>query len=220
MTHGPPRALAARTLFAFAAVMILWSIAWLIKYQLDRQSMWLANGPGTSLFWLLAKVIVWILPTWWLIRLSGRSLRDVVNARSWRSWVSWGTCIGLLISLSAVIPKWLQEKAILPHSLSDTTLSVLVIAPLFEEFLIRGAILGNLVPAMGFRWANVIAATCFVILHMPGWFMMGVLHDKLMHPLTGVLSIFVLGLCFGVATKKGGSFLGGSIAHFFNNLTA
>lgn len=200
--------------------MALWSAAWRLKVYLDRQSTEFADGLGAELFWLAAKVILWILPAWWLIRMSGRSLRDVANVRGWRVWVSWGIGIGLLISLTAVIPKWSQGKAIYPDSLTYATFNVLVIAPLFEEFLIRGAVLGNLVPAMGFRWANVTSAMCFVLLHLPGWFMMGTLYDKLAHPFTGVLSIFVLGLCFGVATQKGGSFLGGAIAHFLNNLTA
>lgn len=220
MTDCPPRTLAARTLFVFGAQMVMWSAVWLLKDQLGRQSTGSTDGFGESLFWLLAKVVVWILPAWWLVRQSGRSLRDVANIRRWRSWMSWGTGIGLLISLTAVIPKWYQGREILPDSLSYATLNVLVIAPVFEEFLIRGAVFCNLVPAMGALWANIISAICFVLLHLSGWFMMGALHDKLMHPLTGVLSVFILGLCFGVATRKGGSFLGGTIAHFFNNLTA
>lgn len=220
MTDCPPRTLTTRTLYVFGAQMVLWSAVWLFKDQLDQRSSWFTDEIGASLFWLSAKVVVWILPAWWLVRQSGRSLQEVANIRSWRSWISWGTGIGLLISLTAVIPKWYQGRAILPDSVSVATLNVLVVAPVFEEFLVRGAVFGNLVPAMGFRWANIISALCFVILHLPGWFMMGALHDKLTQPLTGVLSIFVLGLCFGVATRKGQSFLGGVIAHFFNNLTA
>lgn len=220
MTGCPPRILAARTLLIFLALMVAWSTVWLLKQQLDQNSTWFQSGLGASLFWQSAKVVVWILPAWWLIRMSGRSLRDVANIRNWRSWMCWGTCIGLLISATAVIPKWSQGKAILSDLLTYAAFNALVIAPIFEEFLIRGAVFGNLAPALGFQWANIVSAVCFVLLHLPGWWMMGVLHDKMVHPLTGVLSVFVLGICFGVATRKGGSFLGGTIAHFFNNLTA
>jgi len=218
--HPCENRLAVKTLTVFLFLMVVWSGVWLVKDMLDRRFHELTSGRGAALFWLAAKVIVWILPACWLIHISGRSIRDVANLSAWRSWTCWGTGIGLLISATAIIPKWIHGVSFLPDRLDYAAFNVLVISPLFEEYLIRGALLGNLIPAIGLARANMIAAFCFVLLHLPGWCMMGSLHTKLAQPLGGAFSVFLLGLCFGVATQKGRSFLGGSIAHFFNNLTA
>jgi membrane protease YdiL (CAAX protease family) len=84
----------------------------------------------------------------------------------------------------------------------------------------RAAVLGNLIPAMGFARANVFASIYFLLLHIPGWYMMGSLEQKLSQPIGGALSIVFLGLLFGWATQKGKSFLGGSIAHCLNNFAS
>lgn len=51
---------------------------------------------------------------------------------------------GLLIGLTGIIPNYLQGKAMLPTTFSWPLVNVLVIAPIFEEFLLRGAVMTNL----------------------------------------------------------------------------
>lgn len=200
--------------------MLAWSSAWLCKSALDAQFTWLASGTASAVFWLTAKLLLWILPACWFVWSSGRLLADVVNPAGWHRWVFWGGVVGMAIALTGIIPKVLRGDALLPKGFDYGTMNALVISPLFEEFLIRGALLGNLIPAFGFGRANLISAGCFVVLHLPGWFMMGSLGTNLSRPVGGALSIFVLGLCFGWAARRGGSFLGGSVAHFLNNLSA
>jgi len=95
---------------------------------------------------------------------------------------------------------------------------VLVIAPLFEEFLLRGAIQGNLEKGYSFWNANLISSVFFVILHIPGWYFMGVLVDNLTNPFGGALSIFLVSLAFGYAAHRSRSVMGGVLAHFLSNL--
>jgi membrane protease YdiL (CAAX protease family) len=129
------------------------------------------------------------------------------------------TCgVGLLIALTGIIPNYLQGNAILPAEFSYPLLNVLVIAPIFEEFLMRGAILGNLNQKYSFWTANGITSVMFVILHVPGWYFMGVLWDNLTNPVGGALSIFLVSLGFGYATYRSHSVMGGVLSHFLNNL--
>lgn len=110
-----------------------------------------------------------------------------------------GRGIGFLIALTGIIPNYLQENRLLPTEFSFPLLNVLVIAPLFEEFLLRGAIQGNLEKGYSFWNANLISSVFFVILHIPGWYFMGVLVDNLTNPFGGALSIFLVSLAFGYA---------------------
>ena len=219
-TFSTAKRLAKETLLGFAALILVWSLAWLGKSTLDTRWEWIASGAGSAVFWLSAKLLIWIVPACWWVRRSGRAFGAVVNLAGWRRWSLWGGGVGLAIALTAVIPKSLRGALLLPTTFDAGTINVLLISPLCEEFLIRGAVLGNLIPAWGFARANVISAACFAMLHLPGWYMMGSIEANLTRPVGGAFSIFLLGLCFGWATRKGGSFLAGSVAHFLNNLFA
>lgn len=219
-TRSAEKRLAARTLAGFCVLMLAWSSAWLCKSALGAHFPSLAGGTASAAYWLTAKLLLWVLPACVCVWSSGRRLADVANTAAWHRWLFWGGAVGLAIALTGIIPKVQHGAALLPNRLDYGTMNALVISPLFEEFLIRGALLGNLIPAFGFARANLISAVCFLVLHLPGWFMMGSLGANLSRPVGGALSIFILGLCFGWATRRGGSFLGGSVAHFLNNLFA
>jgi membrane protease YdiL (CAAX protease family) len=59
----------------------------------------------------------------------------------------------------------------------------------------------------------------FVALHVPGWYFAG-RPGRLMMPVGGGLSIFVLGLAFGYASHRSRSVAAAMIAHFMNNAAA
>jgi membrane protease YdiL (CAAX protease family) len=211
---------ANRTHAIFALLMLLWCAIWLFKSGVDMYCDWFQNTTFTAVFWLIAKTIAWIFPACVLIQASGRDFYSVFNLKEWRRWCYWGTIVGLLIASTGFLPKAITGQPLLLSKFDYGTLNVLLIAPLFEEFLIRAAILSNLIPLLGFVRANVIASFYFVVLHIPGWYMMGNLQTKLTLPIGGALSIFFLGLLFGWVSHKSRSFLGGSIAHCLNNLAA
>jgi membrane protease YdiL (CAAX protease family) len=192
---SPDSNLARRTLYAFAIMMLAWSIVWVAKRYLDAKLVWLNNDSASTIFWLVAKIAVWIVPAVMLLRLSGRDFASQVNLIEWRHWVSWGTAIGLIIAMTGIVPKLLIASPLLPSEIDFGMMNAMIVAPLFEEFSIRAAILGNLIPAFGFARANVVAAVCFVVLHIPGWYMMGSLVEKVSQPVGGALSVFILGLC-------------------------
>jgi len=205
------------TYLAFAAIMAAWIGAWLLKIHLEQNLSWLSTGLGSFLYWSAAKLLIWIAPAVWLLRKAGRSIREVFNLANWKAWLAWGGGIGLLLALTGIIPNYLQGKAIFPTSFDFALLNVLVIAPTFEEFLMRGAIQGSLTKRYSFATANVITSVLFVLLHVPGWYFMGVLAENLTSPVGGVLSIFLVSLGFGYAAHRSRSVMGGVLAHLLNN---
>jgi len=208
-----------RTTYAtFFYITVAWVGAWFLKVLLQESLVSLTTSSGSFLYWTIAKIIIWILPAWRLLRLSGRTPWQAMNLSNWKSWLVWGGGLGFLIALTGIIPKHLQGAQLLPVEFSFPLLNVIVIAPIFEEFLMRGAILGNLQQVYSFFVANTITSLMFVVLHVPGWYFMGTLAENVARPVGGALSIFLVSLVFGYATQKSRSVMGGVLSHFLNNL--
>jgi hypothetical protein len=123
-----------------------------------------------------------------------------------------------VIAATGFIQSLLRGDPVLPAGIDIPLLSVLTVAPIFEEFLMRGAIFGNLRQVHSVAVANIVSSLMFVVLHLPGWYFMGTLTENLVQPVGGALSIFLLGLAFGFATHRGRSVAAGMLAHFLNNL--
>ncbi len=206
------------TYYAYILLISAWIAAWLLKIRLDPNIAWLATSAGAFVYWTTAKLVLWILPALWLLRISDRRLREVFQFSHWRSWLAWGAGIGFLIALTGFVPKYLRGALLLPTELSFPLGNVLVIAPVFEEFLMRGAILGNLRQGYSFATANIVSALLFVGLHLPGWYFMGTLRENMAKPVGGAVSIFILGLLFGYAARKSNSVIAAMLAHGLNNL--
>jgi membrane protease YdiL (CAAX protease family) len=209
-----------RTYIVFAVQMAAWIGAWLLKISLEKISPWMQHNLGSFSYWTIAKIVLWIIPAFWLIRSSRRSIAEVLNLQNWKAWLGWGGGIGLLIGLTGIIPKYVQGRPILPTEFSFSLLNVLIIAPVFEEFLMRGAIQTNLHERYPFWLANIITSVLFVFLHIPGWYFMGVLWANLTRPIGGAFSIFLVSLLFGYAAHRSRSVMGGVVCHFLNNLFA
>ena len=202
----------------FLAIIIVWIGAWILKVNLEPAVSWLTAGWGSFIYWTAAKLLIWILPALWLLKRAGTSLFSLLNLSNWKEWLKWGGGIGLVIALTGIIPNYLQGRPILPTEFSTSLLNVLIIAPIFEEILVRGALLTHLRQSYSFAAANIITSVMFLILHVPGWYFMGVLVDNLTQPAGGDLSIFLCSLAFGYAAYRSDSVMGGILAHFLNNL--
>jgi uncharacterized protein len=222
MQNSPPAsALIRQTYVTFAALWAAWTLTWALKaLVLDARLGWPTTSLGGFVFWCAAKVLLWVLPALFLVGLSGRTLREVFNVGNWRGWLAWGGGVGFLIAITGFVPHALQGKPLLPTAFSIPLLNVLTVAPMLEEFLIRGAVFGNLLRGHSLRTANAVSALLFVLLHMPGWYFMGNLAENMTRPVGGAFSILVLGLLFGYAAYRGKSVAGAMIAHFLNNLAA
>lgn len=201
-----------------AAIYVAWIGAWLLKGLLDRHTAWAATQAGGFAYWTTMKLLLWIVPALIFIHLSGRSLRDVLGLSRWRHAVLWGGGAGLLLALISVATKAVQHKPLLPVSLSWPFFSAVVIAPVFEEFLFRGAVLGIFVRRYRFGVANLLTAALFLGIHLPGWWFQGRLWQNLVSPVNGALAILLLGLVFGLVAHRSRCLLASILTHSLNNL--
>ena len=209
------------TYLAFMAIVAGWIAAWIVKVRiLDPALPWFTSPAGAFAFWMTAKLTLWVGPALWLIRVSGRSLREVVNGSRWKHALLWGGSAGFAIALTALVPKYLDDRPLIHFTWSMPMINVLLQAPILEEFLLRGAVFGNLCRHHSLALANVASSLLFVALHLPGWYFMDTLAHNSSKPLGGALSIFLLGLVFGYVTHRARSFLAGSVEHLINNLFA
>ena len=144
---------------------------------------------------------------------------QIFNITNYRGWLLWGGGIGLAIALISFVSNYLNNKSFQPSiTFSIALLNVLVIAPIFEEFLLRGAVLGNLRQQYSFWQANFLSSLMFVVLHLPGWYFAGSLVENITKLVGGAAAIFGVSLLFGYAVKRSDSVIAGMLAHFLNNL--
>jgi hypothetical protein len=213
-----PLRIVLRTLALVVLVYLAWIVAHLAKGLLDDHVAWLKTSGGGFAYWTAMKVLLWILPSLWLIRASGQKLRDVFGLSHLRRAILWGGSVGLALALISTAATAVQHQPLFDRSLDWGFITAVVIAPVFEEFMFRGAVLGALTQRYRFAAANVITALLFLGLHLPGWYFQGRLWEHLTSLAGGALAIFVLGLVFGLATHRGKSLTAGILAHSLSNL--
>ena len=175
-----------------------------------------------SLALLLAQLGAGLMTLHWLRRRTARrscGRAGVGFVRSSRGWLLAGEAGGLLLALAAAAMAWLLPRPAAPHLASllmtlpalplATTLISVLLAPLFEEGVFRGALLGALAPALGPLGAGLASTAVFTLLHLPeqaGYFW-------------GLLPIAALGGFAAWLRLRSGSLWPGVVAHMcFNAL--
>ncbi|HOH28561.1 MAG TPA: CPBP family intramembrane metalloprotease [Candidatus Hydrogenedentes bacterium] len=205
--------------FAFMGILYLsWIGAWLLERRLEPHMGCLTTSGGRFCYWLLMKLLLWVVPSLALIRTAGMTVRQVMRCNRTRSIVLLGGGTGLLLGIFALATKWAGQQPFFSSPLGWPLISGVVIAPLVEEFVFRGAVLGALGGAFRFWIANTITALFFLGIHLPGWYFQGRLFATLSDPVGGALSIFLLGLVFGYVAHKSGAVSSSVLAHALNNL--
>ncbi len=206
--------------FYFLAVLyLLWISAWLLKIFLDRQFSWISSEEGAFGFWLAAKVLIWILPSIFFIRLLGKSWRDVLGWRKLPQALIWGGGIGVSIAALNILAKvFIFHRPIFSYVAVLPFVSAVLIAPMVEEITFRGAILNGFLADYRFKSANFLTAIFFLGIHFPGWYFPGNFesHFYSQQP----IAIFLLGLIFGYVALKSNSIIGAMVVHSLNNLTS
>ena len=207
-----------KAIIVFLLILIAWISAWNIKIVLDSNFDVFTDEWLSFLYWTIAKLIIWILPALWLVKKNGQTIRDMFNAPSWRNCFAWGFGLGGILMMLSIGRHYFNHIPILPSRVSFALVNAIIIAPIFEEFLIRGAIMGALRQKRSFFFANSVSAIFFVILHFPGWYYTGNLIVSLQTLTGGAAAIFMIGWLCGLAKEKGKSVTAGIIVHFLNNL--
>jgi membrane protease YdiL (CAAX protease family) len=207
-----PRPLLALWLIA---VLLLWTAA----HGLNRWLLSMDDSTPACRFawWTGAKLIAWLLPTWFL-------LRHCADASA--SWLGLRTGKGLgLALLWSLLWIGIQEAGVSLHlplfsrPAADLAWSALVtsllVAPLFEELMFRGAML-RVMKAGGYgRGVSVlVCAVAFALLHVPGW-----IFRRGLDPAIGgaFLSIWAFGTVAGWLAWRAPSLWAPILLHAANN---
>jgi hypothetical protein len=105
------------TVVLVAGIYVAWTGAWVFKGLLDRHTVWAATAGGGFAYRTAMKLLLWIGPSVWLIRLSGRKLRDVIRLARVRHAILWGGSVGLALALISLARKAMQQKPLFAASL-------------------------------------------------------------------------------------------------------
>ncbi len=215
------RSAAVRLAFGYALFLhMAWLLAWLLEQYLEHRLELLPTSVSRSAYWMIAKLLLWVLPAVLLMRASGRSFREVMAFGRVRAILLWGGLIGVALGLTAFPAKIMNNQPLFPSELTVSFFSAVFIAPIVEEIAFRGVILERLAQRYRFAIANVIASVLFVTIHMVGWSFQGVLMENLMKPVGGALSIFFISLLLGFVAHKSRSVAASTLTHMLNNLFA
>lgn len=197
---------------------VVWIGAWLLERWLEAHVDWMATSGARSGYWLIMKLVLWVVPAIVLMTLTGRNLRDMMGLGRARSILLWGGGVGLVLGVIAVVMKTLGHQPLFSSSIGWPLFSGVLIAPIVEEITFRGAILGGIETRFRFWAANVVTAALFLGVHLPGWYFQGRLAANLTDPVGGALSIFLLGMVFGYVVHRSKSVAAGTLTHVLNNL--
>jgi membrane protease YdiL (CAAX protease family) len=205
------------TLIYLVALYIAWIGAWMLSQYLERQSILPATELVRFVYWTILRLLVWVLPSCFLIWWSGRKLRDVLSLGDMKRILLWGGGFGALAALSIVLTRTLAGRPLFSFYWNASVLTALVVGPIVEEITFRGVVLDALQNRMKFWLANLITGFLFLLGHFPGWYFQGALADHLATLTGGGLTILILGWIFGFVTRKSRSVSGSILTHVINN---
>jgi len=208
----------ARSLGLAGVICLAWIGAWILEQFLEPRVGLLASASGRTVYWTAMRLVVWVLPSVVVIRLSGLTFRQVMRFDRGRSIMVWGGGVGLILGAISLLAKTLGGQPLFSSSVGLPLISAVFVASAVEEIAFRGAILGGLQERFRFWRANLITGLLFVGIHCPGWFFQGCLVTRLTSPVNGALSIFLLGLVFGYVAHKSKSVAASTLTHMVNNL--
>jgi membrane protease YdiL (CAAX protease family) len=199
-------------------IYFAWILIWLIERSLAPYWLGLQTSVGQALYFLGAKLLIWVLPAVFLIKMSGHKFNEVMGLDRWPGILIWGGGAGAVLMVANLLVKTLiTHQAILTTTLSWPLFNGVIVAPITEEIAFRGAILPGLQQKLSFFWANTICALLFMAAHLPGWYFQGRLFPMVVNPLNGVLTVFLLGWLFGYVRYRSCSVSAGILTHIFGN---
>jgi membrane protease YdiL (CAAX protease family) len=190
-----------------------WAVWALLLFP--RMSAWAPSPGAERAISALVVLAVWLLPVVLLVRWAGHP-RPVRFLR-----LRGGVRRGPTLAVAAGAAVWLAGAQAVGFGTVADLPGVLLLgwltAPVAEEIVFRGLVLGTLVHRMATGWAVVVSAALFVVPHLPPWLAHRPLDLALVADVFGVL---VLGIVLGAIVRWTGSLWPAMVAHYVANVAS
>jgi membrane protease YdiL (CAAX protease family) len=194
-----------------------WTLAWGVHQALLHRYGLLADRNADTGYWLVCKVLIWLVPVAILIRRErgAGSISDWLGLKTVRG-VSLGVVVSVLwLGVLAAEARLLRHSLPAPASIDAGVLSALIVAPVCEELLFRGFALKRLrelgsPPSL----AVAVSALAFALLHVPGWLFQGAPLAALPIKLAPLV---IFGVVLGTLRFCAPSLWAPILVHFSNN---
>ncbi len=203
-------------IYAFA-LFIFWGAAWLLSLWLEQSGILPGRPFDRFLYWLVMRILFWVLPSLALIRYSGRSVREVLGFDRIRDILLWGGVTGLVWGGKAVFYRLIVHQAVHAVLWDWSFVTAVIYAPFVEELTYRGAMMGSFQMRMSFPLANLLNGFLFLLIHLPGWYFQGVFSQAAAVYASMGLGVLLLGWIFGFVAHKSRSVAASTLAHMLNN---
>jgi len=128
------------TIFSILLIYVAWIGVWIIEQTIESHSVLLSTSRSRFFYWLGMKLVLWILPALFIIRISKQENFKVLDLTRLSSAMIWGVGSGLIIGAITVITKLFSHQTIFSFSISWPLANSLIVAPILEEILFRGCI--------------------------------------------------------------------------------
>lgn len=202
--------------YAFA-LYAAWSGAWLLSRWLEKQAILPGLPFDRFVYWLVMRILLWVIPSVAIIRRSGKSMREVLGAGRVKAILLWGGIIGLVWGGKTPLFNMLSNQPLHPIVWDWSFVTAVIYAPLVEEITFRGAIMGALETRMSFLVSNLITGVLFLLIHFPGWYFDSFFSSGIMAVASAALGILLLGWIFGYIAHRSKSIIASTLAHMLNN---
>lgn len=217
-----PQRVAAQS-FGLTAVgiLIVWALHNVFLGQWEHQAM---QASVREPVLLAVRVLAWLLPI--ALYLRRHEPRAPLRAIGLTTAVHWrGLLLGSLPAIgylySIVLLLQMTVEAVAPPSLLETLWQPHVVYVLalvaFEEVLMRGFLLGQLVRFTTSIRAQACVAIVFVLMHFPSWIAPQGLHWGL---LPSAIVVLLQGIVLGIIARRSRSIVPAIVVHFANNILA
>lgn len=186
----------------------------------QRVSEWLGEWGGVA-FNTATKLLVWTAPALWLVR---RYPEDMMIPKLFAQPVRWRRVLPVAagLMLLAVLSALITLKgrlAIQPGFRPSALIGTVLFVGITEEAVFRGFLLNTFSKRMKEGTALVVSSFLFVLIHFPIWYTNG-LFGSMTDVLRSSLSIFVLGIVFGITFVKEENLIAPIVLHMAWNLPA
>lgn len=196
-----------------------WILACLLDLRLTSAFRW--SETADTAYWITMKVALWVIPIIVLLRRKQIPVAKFVDLVTPLRGIGIGLLAGFgLLAFSYAMDAVLGGASFNIPVLDAALLNGLLVAPLVEEFTMRGFYLTSLERAgLPFAKANVRAGIVFAAMHIPGWYFEGRLRSPL-SVLQPAVFLWLLALLLGWIKKTSGSLYAAMVVHILNNIYA